>query len=148
MKLKAYFVFFIIFFSGCIDKEKIDINKLTKNYFLGHYKSNDLSGIKIDVLIKDSIYYCDYIKDDISITDSSSWYLISYGNYKELVMENFPIEFIQDKPEIKFRKNKISFEIDCDNDLGDLIYNYNSGEREMKLIKVDKSKNKDYLRKS
>lgn len=146
MRIKTFLIFSGILIIGCLNRQKIDINKLTTNYFKGYYKSSDLSGIKIDLLIKDSIYYCSYTLKGINMSDSGSWYLFSYENIKELVFENFPIDFIHDQPEYRFRKNKISFEIDCDSDLGDLNHSYSSGEREFKFIKIDKSKNKDFLK--
>jgi hypothetical protein len=150
---KSIYVFYSIFLLSCRAGQVLDIDKLDEKYFIGRYYNENFQGININVTLKDSTYICTYALDGKNIIDSGKWYFTTFRTGKEfkytvktIELLNFPFGFGFNNENLSFIKSHLSFEIDCNSELGDLYMPYAINESEFRLIKKDKSQNHFYLK--
>jgi hypothetical protein len=152
-RLFLFWIFVItsLMFLSCKEAVKLDKTKLNSTYFVGEYKTNYL-GITEKVTLKANGFY-DYIHDnDTVIVDAGKW-IFENGKFCYVSLSTFPN--IRSKKIFTDEGDRVNLSFDVnthlEKNLGDLeklVIDDRGGELYYTFVKMDKSRNKDYLLKT
>jgi len=150
MMNRVVFICLISFIFGCNESTtKVESSKLNKEYFIGEYKT-DFRGEIEKITIKGNGYY-DYSygqNNDTIIKDAGKWSFYKDEVIPSISVYNFPLLRKKSIFNAVGKKSEINFHVDTSllyfGDL-DLYTNIGADDFHYIFVKLDKSKNKDYI---
>jgi hypothetical protein len=145
----------VIFGLACKETATLDKNRLDVLYFVGEYKTDYLGIQEILQLKIDGKYNYRLVSNskDTIINDIGSWKLLKTESYDpSIYFENFPNIRLNKVQDDAGNRTSISFNLKMrGSTMGDLeayALDRNAGEGYYTFIKLDRSKNREYIVKS
>jgi hypothetical protein len=152
--MKGYIYFgFLFCLLSCKKAKELDLSKLDRSYFLGEYKT-DFNNEEEIITLKDNGYY-DYQKASILLKNQGKWSLSLILKTPQVDLYNYPNYFDETKFYLYSENDSfitLPLELVYSGlfELGNLegyIVDSVAGEQDLIFEKVDKSKNKNYIKK-
>ncbi|MBN9483842.1 MAG: hypothetical protein BGO70_09565 [Bacteroidetes bacterium 43-93] len=127
----------------------MDVSKLDKAYFVGEYEVN-YENEKEKLILKDNNYYdYIYVPNKDTIINAGEWSFLK-DDWVTVTLKNYPLKLRREKVFTEDSNETanlmLSVNTNLDNEMGDLIIGVNGGEGEYAFVKLNKDKNKNYMK--